>query len=112
MRKEDWQIESMGTLTQILALVYSDLTQYQKSIIRKKLWLLQDKLCPICFEELDLKTCCLDHNHRTGFIRGVLCKDCNVGLGCFDDNKHILREAIKYITSSFRHEEITYVTVK
>ena len=40
---------------------------------------------------------CIDHDHKTGRIRGVLCGRCNKGLGHFKDSLEILREAIKYL---------------
>ena len=39
----------------------------------------------------------LDHNHKTGAIRHLLCDHCNRGLGSFRDNPELLREAANYI---------------
>lgn len=39
----------------------------------------------------------LDHCHRTGKIRGLLCGCCNVGLGHFKDNPKLLEIAIDYL---------------
>lgn len=39
----------------------------------------------------------LDHNHKTGKIRGVLCGKCNAGLGMFNDNIETLKDAIRYL---------------
>jgi Pyruvate/2-oxoacid:ferredoxin oxidoreductase delta subunit len=33
--------------------------------------------CGICFDEVKSKRKCLDHNHDSGLIRGVLCSRCN-----------------------------------
>lgn len=41
----------------------------------------------------------IDHNHSTGKIRGLLCGQCNVGIGFFKEDAAILRRAIKYIKS-------------
>lgn len=40
----------------------------------------------------------VDHNHKTGKIRGLLCHMCNLGLGYFGDNKKNLRKALRYLT--------------
>lgn len=39
----------------------------------------------------------IDHCHKTGKIRGLLCKACNVGLGNFKDNQEALAKAIEYL---------------
>lgn len=39
----------------------------------------------------------VDHCHRTGEIRGLLCHNCNSALGQFDDNVEMLRLAADYL---------------
>lgn len=39
----------------------------------------------------------VDHCHRTGKIRGILCTKCNTGLGAFMNNKILLKRAINYL---------------
>jgi hypothetical protein len=39
----------------------------------------------------------LDHCHETGAIRGLLCHNCNVALGCFNDSPALMMRAIKYL---------------
>jgi hypothetical protein len=39
----------------------------------------------------------VDHDHETGKVRGILCNNCNQGLGRFKDNQTILRLAIEYL---------------
>jgi hypothetical protein len=56
--------------------------------------------CQICKQpELD-RALAIDHDHKTGFIRGQLCKRCNTGLGLFRDSIPILQCAIKYLKGS------------
>lgn len=40
----------------------------------------------------------VDHDHTTGKIRGVLCHNCNRGLGMFKDSPELLRAATKYVS--------------
>lgn len=50
----------------------------------------QNNLCAICFEPNPSD---LDHCHKTGKVRWLLCKHCNRGLGAFRDNPELLRRA-------------------
>jgi len=39
----------------------------------------------------------VDHDHDTGEVRGLLCWNCNVGLGLFKEDTELLARAIKYV---------------
>lgn len=40
---------------------------------------------------------CVDHDHRTGAVRSLLCNACNNGLARFNDNIDTMKSAIEYI---------------
>jgi len=40
---------------------------------------------------------CIDHNHSTGKVRGILCFHCNTALGHAFDNTEILKKMIQYL---------------
>jgi hypothetical protein len=57
---------------------------------------LQAGVCPICARENPEH---VDHDHKSGKVRGILCFNCNGGLGQFSDNTERLVNAIDYVES-------------
>lgn len=59
----------------------------------------QNNCCAICKNPQSdfIKSLAVDHDHKTGRIRALLCEKCNVGLGSFRDNPELLRKAADYI---------------
>jgi hypothetical protein len=59
----------------------------------------QDSRCAICkkhqneFNEMF----CVDHDHLTGKIRGLLCRKCNSGIGLLQDSLDIVKSAAEYL---------------
>jgi len=65
--------------------------------------------CQICkkpFGNNRATTPHIDHNHKTGEIRGLLCKFCNSGIGMFMENITIMETAIKYIEKRTHHTNL------
>lgn len=59
----------------------------------------QGGCCAICDKhqsELSLALA-VDHDHRDGTIRDLLCSNCNLGIGNFQDNPDLMMRAIKYL---------------
>jgi hypothetical protein len=59
----------------------------------------QEGKCAICGKhQSELKPAlCIDHNHQTNKVRGLLCGKCNRGLGYLNDSIDLLQLAINYL---------------
>lgn len=59
----------------------------------------QNNGCAVCGKspEDNGKRLAVDHNHTTGEVRGLLCNNCNTGLGQLGDNPATLRLALRYL---------------
>lgn len=69
------------------------------------LWLAQGRKCGMCRVYVTrygkpnrANAACVDHNHKTGEIRGILCSTCNKGLGLIGDKKSNAVNAVKYLS--------------
>lgn len=59
---------------------------------------LQNNRCAICgTDNPGLADWCCDHCHTEDKARGLLCVQCNAGLGYFKDNPKFLQSAIEYL---------------
>jgi len=61
--------------------------------------LLQKNKCRSCgidFELINPKNVHIDHDHKSGNIRGVLCRNCNFSLGFLDENYNKILKLAKY----------------
>jgi hypothetical protein len=67
-----------------------------------EMFIAQNKKCKICQTKYDLLSrhngLYIDHCHKTGKVRGLLCMSCNRLLGNCNDNIDILKSSILYIT--------------
>ena len=76
------------------------LEQYQEMHDR------QDGKCAICgqpetqLRDGKVKALAVDHCHSTGRIRGLLCSDCNTGIGKLKEDVEILQSAIRYLNAT------------
>ena len=61
----------------------------------------QDNKCAICgcsdSDQRVLHNFAVDHDHDTGEVRGLLCNQCNRGLGMLGDSLETLQKAVKYL---------------
>lgn len=63
-----------------------------------QLFQIQEGKCKICSS--DLVRPVLDHCHKSGELRGLLCSSCNSGIGFFKDNVESLLAAASYVQYS------------
>lgn len=70
------------------------ITEFGFSVILKG----QKNTCAVCRKrKWGPKGPCVDHDHKTGNIRGILCSRCNLGLGHFLDSIDLLEQALTYL---------------
>lgn len=60
----------------------------------------QGGVCKICKAPPLEKRLSVDHHHDSGAIRGLLCSNCNTGVGMFRDDRAILEAAIRYLAAA------------
>ncbi len=61
--------------------------------------------CPVCqktFIRQFKNDVVLEHDHKTGEIRGWLCRMCNNGMGMMEDDVGILKRAIKWLRGTLK----------
>lgn len=58
----------------------------------------QEGKCVLCREKCSSgQRLSVDHHHDTGKVRGLLCRNCNRGLGFFKEDPDVLLRAIEYL---------------
>lgn len=58
---------------------------------------MQGGLCACCKSRAPVD---VDHCHKTGHFRGLLCRSCNLGLGMFSDDQNLMVSAIAYLNQA------------
>jgi hypothetical protein len=56
----------------------------------------QNGKCALCDKPI-MKRPCMDHDHKTGKVRAILCLQCNSGLGHFEDSIQLVEKALVYL---------------
>lgn len=71
------------------------LEKYEQILIK------QEYSCAICKIHQDSlsRKLCVDHCHKTEQVRGLLCGNCNVGIGKLKDDINLLETAVNYLKS-------------
>lgn len=59
----------------------------------------QNYRCAVCHKR-SAKSFCVDHCHKTGIVRGLLCFRCNAGIGLLGDDVERIEVALGYLRSA------------
>ena len=70
---------------------YKITTEEYEAMLKK-----QNNQCAICNKTID-KNLCIDHDHKSGIIRGLLCGKCNQGIGLLNEDISTFKRAIRYL---------------
>lgn len=65
-----------------------------------EMFIIQDGCCAICgkHQTYQNKPMCVDHNHSTNEVRGLLCRNCNLAIGFIKENTVILKKMVEYLS--------------
>ena len=85
-----------------------DLSYEEYAAMLKK----QNNRCAICKKKetvinasnKKVQKLCVDHNHKTGKVNGLLCTSCNKALGLFKDDPDLLFQAYTYLVEAGKEE--------
>lgn len=59
----------------------------------------QKGTCAICGHSPEGRRLDVDHCHRSGEVRGLLCNKCNQAIGLFNDEPNLIERALEYLVS-------------
>jgi hypothetical protein len=68
--------------------------------------------CPLCLKPFSSsRLACVDHNHETGLVRGLICSPCNYAIGERHDDAGWFRRAADYLDNppSIHEHVVVYV---
>ncbi len=78
----------------------------------------QDDKCPICKQEFVREPKNnplyphLDHEHDSGWVRGILCNRCNFAIGLFEEDIVRIQESVEYLISNVPPPEFNIVLAR
>ena len=59
---------------------------------------IQEKKCAICGSSPKSLRLAVDHSHKTGYVRGLLCYRCNYALGLLRDDLTVAQAVVTYLS--------------
>jgi hypothetical protein len=99
LRTREWQVSNKARHKQLLRKGHLKqkygltLVEYDAFLVR------QNGVCALCYS-VDKRALSVDHDHKTGRVRALLCHKCNVLVGCLESrprNLDIVTRAYKLI---------------
>lgn len=88
--------KSIGDRTDNLAQYGLTPTDYKRMLVE------QNNKCAICLASSKGKHLSVDHNHNSGQVRGLLCNNCNAGIGFLQDDHWVVSRAAEYLKKHAR----------
>lgn len=77
-------------------------TRHDKNMREHREFFPDVEVCQICGHKNGLgRELCVDHDHKTGHVRGLICSTCNLALGYLGDSVAGLRRALEYLDRDF-----------
>jgi hypothetical protein len=58
----------------------------------------QNGVCAICQREHKRRRLNIDHCHKTGAVRGLLCDRCNLAIGLLRDQREVIARVLEYLS--------------
>jgi hypothetical protein len=90
-KKKNPELDKLIRMKTKLKIRYG-MTLEERNVLSRK----QKNKCAICKKKF-VDTPHIDHSHKTGKVRGLLCLKCNVGVSNFNDSIIHLKKAILYL---------------
>lgn len=72
--------------------------QRQRCAICRKHWRRCTRAKRASYEATFLQYLCVDHDHETGIVRGLLCNACNTAIGMFEEDLERFGRAVDYLS--------------
>lgn len=92
-----------GLIQDLVGTPYSQLTSTNIQLLKKSMIARQANTCPVCHQPFsEVRVPMLDHDHELDKTREVLCRQCNFGLGFFEDCVLRLDNAIAYLLTHMK----------
>ena len=76
---------------------------YLSAVKRKELYEAQGGRCPICGGDFDIADLQIEHSHRTGALRGLVCKSDNPKMRRRNDSPKAIAAEIEYLGKMLRY---------